>query len=65
MVKHKYEQIGETLYEERLENGLGVFVFPKPDFGITDIFFPIFNCLHNSFSTDKIAGLLISLLLSI
>ena len=33
MVKHTYEQIGETLYEEHLDNGLGVFVFPKPEFG--------------------------------
>ena len=39
MVKHTYEQIGETLYEERLENGLGVFVFPKPDFGKYYAFF--------------------------
>ena len=39
MVKHTYEQIGETLYEEHLENGLGVFVFPKPDFGKCYAFF--------------------------
>lgn len=27
-----YEKIGETLFEETLENGLRVFVFPKPEF---------------------------------
>ena len=39
MVKHRYERIGETLYEETLENGLRVFVFPKPDFGKCYAFF--------------------------
>ena len=39
MVKHTYEQIGETLYEEHLDNGLGVFVFPKPEFGKYYAFF--------------------------
>ena len=33
MIKHIYERIGETVYEETLENGLHVFVFPKPEFG--------------------------------
>ena len=40
MVKHRYERIGETLYEETLENGLRVFVFPKPDFGKCYAFSP-------------------------
>ena len=31
MRKIEYQTIGETLYEEALENGLRVFVFPKPD----------------------------------
>ena len=39
MVKHNYQQIGETLYEEHLDNGLGVFVFPKPEFGKYYAFF--------------------------
>lgn len=39
MIKHTYEQIGETMYEQRLENGLGVFVFPKPEFGKYYAFF--------------------------
>lgn len=39
MVKHIYERIGESLYEERLENGLRVFVFPKPEFGKCYAFF--------------------------
>ena len=30
MIKHEYSRIAETMYEERLENGLGVFVFSKP-----------------------------------
>ena len=32
MVVHQYDRIGETLYEETLDNGLKVFVFPKPAF---------------------------------
>ena len=39
MIKHTYERIGETLYEETLENGLRVYVFPKPDFGKCYAFF--------------------------
>ena len=39
MVKHNYQQIGETLYEEHLDNGLGIFVFPKPEFGKYYAFF--------------------------
>ncbi len=30
MVKRDYARIGETVFEETLENGLRVFVFPKP-----------------------------------
>ena len=33
MVKRDYARIGETVFEETLENGLRVFVFPKPEFG--------------------------------
>lgn len=39
MVSHHYESIGETMIEETLENGLKVFVFPKPDFGKCYAFF--------------------------
>ena len=39
MIKHTYERIGETLWEETLENGLRVYVFPKPDFGKCYAFF--------------------------
>ncbi|MCF0123418.1 MAG: insulinase family protein, partial [Ruminiclostridium sp.] len=39
MIKHTYERIGETLWEETLENGLRVFVFPKPEFGKSYAFF--------------------------
>lgn len=39
MRKHVYETIGETVYEEVLENGLHVFVFPKPEFGQCYAFF--------------------------
>lgn len=39
MIKHTYERIGETLYEETLENGLRIYVFPKPDFGKCYAFF--------------------------
>ncbi len=33
MVRHEYPRIGETVFEEVLDNGLRVFVFPKPEFG--------------------------------
>ena len=39
MIQHNYPRIGETVYEETLENGLRVFVFPKPDFGKCYAFF--------------------------
>ena len=39
MIRHEYGRIGETMYEETLENGLGVFVFPKPEFGKSYAFF--------------------------
>lgn len=39
MLKHTYTRIGETLYEETLENGLRVYVFSKPDFGKCYAFF--------------------------
>lgn len=39
MVSHHYKSIGETMMEETLENGLKVFVFPKPDFGKCYAFF--------------------------
>lgn len=39
MIKRVYERIGETVFEETLENGLHVFVFPKPEFGKSYAFF--------------------------
>jgi predicted Zn-dependent peptidase len=39
LIQTNYEQIGETLFEEQLENGLGVFIFQKPDFGKCFAFF--------------------------
>lgn len=39
MTKKEYKQIGETVFEEHLENGLGVFVFRKPEFGKCFAFF--------------------------
>ena len=32
MQKHEYASIGETMVETKLENGLSIFVFPKPEF---------------------------------
>ena len=32
MEKQKFAMVGETMYHEKLENGLNVFVFPKPEF---------------------------------
>ena len=32
MEKLRFTQVGETMYHEKLANGLNVFVFPKPDF---------------------------------
>ena len=32
MKKLDFSQVGEQMYHEKLENGLNVFVFPKPDF---------------------------------
>ena len=32
MDKQVFPQVGEEMYHERLENGLNVFVFPKPEF---------------------------------
>ena len=31
MEKIKFPRVGEEMYHEKLENGLNVFVFPKPD----------------------------------
>ncbi len=39
MKKREYPQIGELMLEERLENGLSVYVFPKPDFEKSFAFF--------------------------
>ena len=39
MVKREYPRIGETVFEEVLDNGLHVFVFPKPEFGKCYAFF--------------------------
>lgn len=32
MEKLEFARVGETMYHEKLENGLNVFVFPKPEF---------------------------------
>ena len=32
MEKRNFSKVGETMYHEKLENGLNVFVFPKPEF---------------------------------
>ncbi len=32
MEKLEFAQVGETMYHEKLENGLNVFIFPKPGF---------------------------------
>ena len=32
MEKLNFPQVGETMYHDKLENGLNVFVFPKPAF---------------------------------
>ena len=39
MIRHEYSRIAETMYEDRLENGLGVFVFSKPEFRKSYAFF--------------------------
>ena len=39
MVKREYPRIGETVFEEVLDNGLHVFVFPKQEFGKCFAFF--------------------------
>ena len=45
MKKRIYDRIGETVYEETLENGLHVFVFPKPEFGKFYAFFATLNAI--------------------
>ena len=39
MEKRVFEKLGETVYSEVLENGLTVYVVPKPDFGKSYAFF--------------------------
>ncbi len=39
MTKLEYPRIGETMYHEVLENGLNIFVSPKPDYGKSYAFF--------------------------
>ena len=39
MEKRVFEKLGETVYTEVLENGLTVYVVPKPDFGKSYAFF--------------------------
>lgn len=41
MVRREYGRIGETVYQETLENGLSVFVFSKPQFGKSYAFFAV------------------------
>ena len=39
MIRHDFSRVGETLYHQVLENGLNVFVFPKPEHGKSYAFF--------------------------
>ncbi|MBP1757761.1 MAG: peptidase, family [Firmicutes bacterium] len=39
MTTKEYKQLGEVMVEEHLENGLGVFVFPKQEYGKCFAFF--------------------------
>ena len=39
MEKRNFDRVGEQMYHQVLENGLNVFVFPKPDFGKGYAFF--------------------------
>ena len=39
MEKCSFARVGETMYHEKLENGLHVFVFPKPEFQKSYAFF--------------------------
>lgn len=54
MRKIRYEQIDETLYSEVLDNGLKVFVLPKPDFHKTYGLFSInYGSIDNEFGYTK------------
>ena len=33
MEKRVFDRVGEAMYHKKLENGLNVFVFPKPEIG--------------------------------
>ena len=39
MIRHDFSRVGETMYHRVLENGLNVFVFPKPEHGKSYAFF--------------------------
>ncbi len=39
MIRHDFPRVGETMYHQVLENGLNVFVFPKPEHGKSYAFF--------------------------
>lgn len=39
MIRHDFSRVGETMYHQVLENGLNVFVFPKPEHGKSYAFF--------------------------
>ena len=47
MEKLEFAQVGETMYREKLENGLNVFVFPKPEYQKGYAFFPIMAPIHH------------------
>ena len=46
MNKHEYPNLGETLYEEVLPNGLSVLVAVKPGFRKNAAFFATRRILH-------------------
>ena len=47
MEKLDFSQVGEQMYHEKLENGLNVFVFPKPGFQKGYAFFATnYDCIR-------------------
>ena len=41
MIRHEYSRIAETMYEDRLENGLGVFFFQSLSLEKAMLFLPL------------------------
>lgn len=53
MIKREYQTINETLYEERLENGLTVFLLPKADYHKTyGLFSANYGSVDNCFEVE-------------